>query len=339
MTATAIAQYVLQPRTVQHSLAQKPRLGDVVMEWLDAFNIGQHTESFFVWVFLFQHLLAIAIGSFFLLYYVSAINLFWFGLILLFHIQVFHTFWYHRYCAHKAFRFRGKIVPFLMMWLNPLALKEEVYALPHWVHHTLPDTKNDPYGPHFGFWGSFLALERTFFFNREMNTKTFLTCQKMLSHLPTTWNDREAFQRSGSFEHPALYPLRFAIANGFWIALFLVAGRPDLLSAWYLAVAIVLIFLRDFSFRGHDPSTDREQKVDRTSFAVNHWFYGWIVSEWHDNHHRFSSSAKNGFEKYQLDLTFVLIVVLHRLRIVESYIDSTDAYVRLTSETPASQAT
>jgi stearoyl-CoA desaturase (delta-9 desaturase) len=85
----------------------------------------------------------------------------------------------------------------------------------------------------------------------------------------------------------------------------------------------MLRFVRASRHGGNQP---RRKKVgwefDDRNYALNQWFYGYIASEWHDNHHKYPFSASNGFLPGQIDLAFQIIKLLHRLGIVESYVNA-----------------
>ena len=321
---------LLRKRTYHYVIAggSVPQFKDVVPEWIDTINIFKNPEAITTVIWLAHHLLAVAFGVLLFTHYFHWTNLLWWAGFVLLHAHFFHTFWYHRYCSHRAFRFRGKWFCWLMYWLNPLLIKEEAYVIPHVVHHKRPDRIGDPYGPVNGFWGSLSATESANFFNRSMSEKQFNACLALLSHIPSAWNSLDRFRATGSFEKAWRYPMRFLLANGVWTSLFVMLGRPDLLCAWYLAVISFLIIMRDFNYRGHDAHVHHDAKLDQNSGALNQFFYGYLASEWHDNHHRFSSSAKNGFGTAQIDVSFAITVWLSRIGIIKHYVDSTPAYAR-----------
>ncbi len=307
---------------------QRPRLREVIPEWLDTVNIFRHRVAFATWIWLAQHFLGLVAAVFFCLHYLNWSTAIWWLSFALIHAHFFHTFWYHRYCSHRAVRFRRPWFAKLIYWLNPLMIKEETYALPHFVHHKISDTPGDPYGPRNGYWGSFSATESANFFNREMSEKEASFCFNFLSRIPSQWNDLASFRRSGSFEKEWRYPVRFCLCNLFWTSFFLLLGRPDLLCAFYAAALTFLLIMRDFNFRGHDEKAEHDAKLDTKSLAVNQWFYGLLASEWHDNHHRFSSSAKCGFDRKEIDLNFALTRLLYKIGLLESYVDSSRGYER-----------
>lgn len=307
---------------------EKPTFRQVLPEWLDTVNIFRNRPAFATWIWLAQHALGLIAGALFFTFYFSwTAVLWWLGFALL-HAHFFHTFWYHRYCSHRAFKFRHPAFARLIYWLNPLMIKEETYVIPHFVHHKISDQPGDPYGPRNGYWGSFSATESANFFNREMSEKESDFCFRFLSPIPSRWNSVETFRKTGSFEAEWCYPVRFVVCNAFWCALFLLLGRPDLLCAFYFGVVTFLLIMRDFNFRGHDEEAEHEPKLDNKSLAINQWFYGLLASEWHDNHHRFSTSAKCGFDRKELDISFAITRIFHKFGILESYVDSSRGYER-----------
>ncbi|HKY09158.1 MAG TPA: hypothetical protein VJQ55_12985, partial [Candidatus Binatia bacterium] len=97
--------------------------------------------------------------------------------------------------------------------------------------------------------------------------------------------------------------------------------------AYYAAIFTATILIRDFNWRGHGGNRHGQFKrknweFDRRTRALNQYFYGYIASEWHDNHHHYITSAKNGFLPGQIDMAFVIIKFLHRMGVVESYINA-----------------
>lgn len=324
-----LAEEILQPRSYLSKLQEGHPLSkkDILSEWLNAINLFKNPEAIGAHIWLLQYVLCAFISVSLLLNHLSVPLIFWLTGFILINAHFYHTFWYHRYCSHKAFAFRSKLFPLLIQWTNPLLIKEEIYIIPHFVHHKISDSPRDPYGPHLGSFGSFMTPESQHYFNRSMSERAFSHCKGLIGHIPTIWQSKAQFQTNGSFEIPILYVLRFLFVNAFWIVLFLMVFKsPALLGAWYLAIFIVITILRDFNYRGHDQAVDKESKVDKKSFAVNHWFYGYLASEWHDNHHRFSASAKCGFKPFELDISFILTKLLKRLSIIRSYVDSSKSF-------------
>lgn len=332
-----LAEELLRPKAYHSALerGRRPNKREMLTEWLDSINVLKHKEAIGSLTTLAHYGFCSAISIIYCLSNLSLGIALWTVAFIFLMAHFYHTFWYHRYCSHKAFAFSSKLFPCLMQWTNPLLIKEETYVIPHFVHHKLSDLPHDPYGPHLGPAASILAAESAHHFNRDMSDTAFERCLKLVEHIPTKWQSKQRFDSNGSFEAPILYVLRFFVVNLFWVALFgIVLKQPALLGAWYTATIIFIVILRDFNYRGHDEKADTQNKIDDRSLAVNHWFYGYLASEWHDNHHRYSASAKCGFKRFELDVSFFITRVLKKLGIIKTFVDSSASYAKNATSTP-----
>jgi len=122
------------------------------------------------------------------------------------------------------------------------------------------------------------------------------------------------------------YLARAVLAQLLWIGLVFAFGGITYVVAWYTSLFIATSLIRDFNWRGHGGNSRHTKKpgweFDERSYALNQRFYGYIASEWHDNHHKYPTSANNGFLPGQIDIAFNVIQFLHKCGIVQSYIDS-----------------
>jgi len=53
-----------------------------------------------------------------------------------------------------------------------------------------------------------------------------------------------------------------------------------------------------------------------------------LTGEWHNNHHLYPGSARAGFLPYQLDLAWIFIFCMYKMRVVSSYHDSKKEFLR-----------
>ncbi len=244
---------------------------------------------------------------------------------------VYNSFWFHRYCCHSAFRFTRDGYARLFLWTNPLAIifREEVYAIPHHIHHEQTEKPIDPYGPHLGWLASFLAAELTQRINTDVTEHDYDLLKASIHHIGIKANSYEDFLRTGAIENVTYYFARVGFAQIFWLTLIYTTGGITFLMAWYASYFAITSLIRDFNWRGHGGRIHRSKipgwEFDQRSYALNQRFYGYIASEWHDNHHRYPASANNGFLPGQIDIAFRFIRVLSQLGIVRSY---TDLYPR-----------
>jgi stearoyl-CoA desaturase (delta-9 desaturase) len=242
---------------------------------------------------------------------------------------IYQTLWYHRYCSHGAFRFSSRWFPRLLLWTNPVVLREETYAIAHRMHHHNPDAAGDPYGPHLGWLGSYLTWESLHKVNTDISERDYDALQRSFRHLAMPVNDYPTFCRTGSIERLWHYALRTVTAQTLFVTIsYSLGGIPFVLSG-YGGIFVLTFLLREFPWRGHGGDTPREKRPgwewDLRSRSINSRFYGYLAAEWHDNHHRLPTSANCAVLPGQVDVVFLFIRVLHRLGIVASYRDTTPA--------------
>jgi stearoyl-CoA desaturase (delta-9 desaturase) len=189
------------------------------------------------------------------------------------------------------------------LWSNPISFREECYVIPHRIHHAKPDEPGDPYGPHLGWLGSYLATETQQKTNRHISRVEFDRLTRSLDHIGFVKNSYEQFQRTGSVENIWHYGARVISANLMWSALmFAYAGRMGVL-AWFSGVFLSTFVLRDFNFRGHAGLFG----TDTHGNPLNQVFYGFTAGEWHENHHQDPGSARSGREWWQIDVPYLII--------------------------------
>ena len=321
----------LRERIYQDIFPEKPSLKMILKEWFFAINIFKNREAVGALSWFLYCLAATWMLFKFLLSITTVAQVIIFIVFLLLQANIFHTFWYHRYASHNSFTFKSSFFKYAFKYLNPLAIKEEIYVIPHFVHHRFSDTAKDPYGPHIGGLASFLSSESQFYFNKNMSELTYKKCLKLLSHIPAHYNNWEQFKQTGSFEPNRYYLVRLFLMITFWFTVFiLLLGQTEYFYAFFGSAALFLIIMRDFNYRGHDEKVIREdfERIDHKSKAVNQVIYGFLASEWHENHHRYSSSAKCGFEKWQLDISYLFTEFLKQINILESARNSQASYDR-----------
>jgi fatty-acid desaturase len=219
---------------------------------------------------------------------------------------VYNTVWYHRYCSHRAFKFRNLWFARAFLWTNPLAFREESFAIPHRIHHLKSDRPGDPYGPHLGWLGSYLAAESSQKMNRDITRQDFDRLSKSLNHIGFLKNSYEQFRRTGSVEHVWHYGARAVFANLLWILTAYAIGKWGGVVMWISAVFLFSFMLRDFNYRGHGGPFVSACKGK----PLNHIYYGVTVGEWHDNHHEHPNLSRSGLTWWQLDIPYWIIRVM-----------------------------
>lgn len=305
-----------------------PTFKETISELLYALNFIKYPTHTLLAVNFFFYLLTSTAFVIFPFSYLSLNSFILTMICVVFLGTVYNSVWFHRYCCHSAYHFKKARYSYLFLWTNPISIifREEIYSIPHRIHHEQTERAADPYGPHLGWLASFLAAELTQRLNTNITEHDYELLTSSIHHIGLKQNNFLQFIKTGSIENVTHYLLRVTFAQLFWTTLFFVLGGITYVMAWYSSLFIITSLIRDFNWRGHGGSSHRAKKpgweFDHRSYALNQRFYGYIASEWHDNHHKYPTSANNGFLPGQIDIAFHVIKTLCKFGIVQSYIDS-----------------
>ncbi len=305
-----------------------PTFKETISELLHALNFIKYPTHTLLAVNFFFYLLTSVAFVIFSFSYLTLHSFIFTMICVAFLGTVYNSVWFHRYCCHSAYHFKKARYSYLFLWTNPLSFifREETYAIPHRIHHEQSERAADPYGPHLGWLGSFLSTELTQRLNTDITERDYALLTSSISHIGLAENTFEQFKTTGSIEKVTQYLSRAVFAQLFWTGLVFGFGGTTYLMAWYGSCFIATTLIRDFNWRGHGGNSRHTKRpgweFDHRSYALNQRFYGYIASEWHDNHHKYPTSANNGFLPGQIDIAFHVIKTLCKFRIVQAYIDS-----------------
>ncbi|MBA3459468.1 MAG: acyl-CoA desaturase [Deltaproteobacteria bacterium] len=203
---------------------------------------------------------------------------------------------YHRYFAHRTFK-TGRVFQFILALLAMSSAQQGVlwWAAHHRGHHKWSDQPEDVHSPRqHGFWWShcFWLLRA----NRETHTDRIKDFAK---YPELRWLDR--------------HDLFIATAFGFLI--YFIGGSTALF--WGHFVAIVLAWHVTFCINSlaHVWGSRRYATTDdsRNNPVLAVLTFG---EGWHNNHHHYQRSARQGFYWWEIDITFYVLKILEKLRIV-----------------------
>ena len=296
-------------------LSRKPTLREVLVEWVDAVNFFKDSSRLSPALYALYHMAGFAVFLAFLIWHFSVVAILIVLGIACMIATIYNTVWYHRYCSHRAFKFRNIWWARLFLWTNPVCFREESYVIPHRVHHSKPDQPGDPYGPHLGWLGSYLATESSQRTNRNISEADYLRLAKSLEHVGFVKNTYAGFQQTGSVENVSHYVVKMLFVNLFWSVLaFMVAGWTGVM-VWMSGVFLYTFVVRDFNYRGHGGLFGTQPK----GLPLNQVIYGIIAGEWHGNHHAYPRSARSGLAWWQVDLPYWFIKLMNLCGGVSSY--------------------
>jgi len=249
----------------------------------------------------------------------------------MFALNIHSTIYLHRYSSHKAFQFSHPLFVMMFKLLVPKIVIEESFAISHYVHHQFPDQPGDPYNPKAGWWYCFLADANHQSIARDLSREDYQKLVKLINHAQLYVNKYEQYQKWGSLSHPLIIILE-TIASWlltYYFALHLLG--PEITAALLAGICTWAFTIRTFNYKSHGSGKDKRdftKDTDKTSNSLNQKLPGMVAGEWHSNHHVYPRSARNGFKKGELDLSFKVIQFLHKIGIINSYNDSIDEYAK-----------
>lgn len=221
------------------------------------------------------------------------------------------TGFYHRYFSHKAFRASRPIqLIFALLGASAAQRGPLWWASHHRHHHAHADRETDAHSPHhhgllWSHMGWFLARE---------NFATRVAQVPDLARYPELrFLDR----------FDVLVPLLLALGlygTGEWLA----AARPDLgtdglmLLVWGFCISTVALYHATFLVNSMAHKVGSRRYAVRDTSRNNVWLALLTFGEgWHNNHHRYPGSARQGFYWWEIDLTYYGLRALAALGLIQ----------------------
>jgi len=220
------------------------------------------------------------------------------------------TAFYHRYFSHRTFRASRPVqLLFAVIGASSVQRGPLWWAAHHRNHHRHTETSRDPHSPvvH-GFWWSHAG----WFLTREGFRTDWSRIPDLAKFPELRWLDR----------YDTLVPV--ALASGlFGLGAWLHAAMPQLgtsgpqMLAWGFFVSTVVLFHATVTINSlaHRFGTRRFDTTDDS--RNNPWLALLTFGEgWHNNHHFFPGTVRQGFRWWEIDLTWYGLRVLAALRLV-----------------------
>jgi stearoyl-CoA desaturase (delta-9 desaturase) len=220
------------------------------------------------------------------------------------------TAFYHRYFSHRAFRAsRGWQFVFAVLGASAVQRGPLWWAAHHRHHHANSDKPGDAHSARQDGWlwshmGWFLARE-------NFATRTHLI--RDLARFPELrWLDRYDVAVPA-----ALFVALWLLGSWLEVAHPSLGTGPWQLVVWGFCISTVVLFHGTFVINSlaHGWGSRRYETGDdsRNNFLLALITFG---EGWHNNHHRYPSSARQGFYWWEVDLSWYLLRVLAALGIV-----------------------
>jgi stearoyl-CoA desaturase (Delta-9 desaturase) len=214
------------------------------------------------------------------------------------------TGFYHRYFSHRAFR-TGRVTQFFLAVMGASAAQRGPlwWASHHRHHHVHADASQDAHSPHHG---GFLWSHLGWFLSRP----NFATRNHLISDFANYWELRflDRFDLAVPF---ALALLIYLL--GEWLArdfAHLGTNGPQLL-VWGFAISTLALYHATFTVNSLAHRYGKRRYATRDRSRNNAWLALITFGEgWHNNHHHFPGSARQGFFWWEIDLTYYVLRML-----------------------------
>ncbi|WP_051901491.1 acyl-CoA desaturase [Methylotenera sp. L2L1] len=249
----------------------------------------------------------------FILIHIACLAVFWVGVswfalsfaIGFYLIRMFAiTAFYHRYFSHKAFR-TTRVFQFILALVGATAVQRGPiwWASHHRHHHLYSDESEDAHSPvQHGFLWSHIG----WFLSSQHFTAQVENVKELSKYIELRLLDR----------FDAIIPVLlavgiYALGNG------LESTYPDLntnglqLLVWGFAISTVVLYHATFTVNSLAHVWGKRRYATTDQSRNNFWIALATLGEgWHNNHHHYPGSAKQGFYWWEVDFTYYGLKIL-----------------------------
>lgn len=223
---------------------------------------------------------------------------------------------YHRYFSHRSYK-TSRVGQFLLAFLAQSSAQRGVlwWAARHRHHHRHSDTELDVHSPrHRGFFYAHVGWIFT-----PQNDKAAVDAVPDLSKYPEIlWLNN----------HPYIPATVLAVAT--W----LIAGWPGLIVGFFWST--VLLYHGTFMINSLAHVHGNKRYVTGDDSRNNWWLAILTLGEgWHNNHHAYMASTRQGFRWWEVDISFYLLKIASWFGIVWDLNEPPEVIVR--NEKPLSR--
>jgi stearoyl-CoA desaturase (delta-9 desaturase) len=220
------------------------------------------------------------------------------------------SFLQHRYAAHGSFTMNKFWERFFYIFAyitqGSSYMSARAYGILHRMHHAYADTKKDPHSPkNFSNFFSMMWHTRQVF--ADVMAKRIKIEERFTKNLP---------------DWPFMDKLAHSIPNRILFSLIYVAIYFLFAPYWWLFLLVPIHILMGpvhgtiINWFAH--------KYGKASFEVNNTSRNFMPvdvlmlgEDYHNNHHKFPSSANFGFKWYEIDPLYYIMLGLESLRIIK----------------------
>lgn len=204
---------------------------------------------------------------------------------------------FHRYFSHRSYK-TSRVGQFLLAVLCQTSAQRGVlwWAAKHRHHHLHSDTEHDVHSPvHSGFWHSHVG----WIFTPKHEETDYESIPDLTRYPELVWLNR----------HANLPAALLAVAC------FLFAGWSGLVVGFFWST--VLLYHGTFMINSLAHVHGKQRYITGDDSRNNWWLAVITLGEgWHNNHHAYQSSTRQGFRWWEIDPTWYVLKALSWVRVV-----------------------
>jgi stearoyl-CoA desaturase (delta-9 desaturase) len=197
---------------------------------------------------------------------------------------------YHRYFAHRSYR-TSRAFQFLLALLGTCATQKGPlwWASLHRIHHRESDGPNDVHSPKRGLW----YAHQGWIFDKRWQPTRLDMIPDFARYPEIEWLNRWHF----------VPPVALAVAC------FLVGGWPGLFWGFFLSTTLLWHATYTINSLSH---VFGGRRFATTDTSRNNWALALLTlgEGWHNNHHFYMASARQGFRWFEVDVTYYVLRAL-----------------------------
>lgn len=220
------------------------------------------------------------------------------------------TIGYHRLISHRSFKC-NKLVEYFFVAAGYLALEGSpiTWAVAHRAHHRNPDLPDDPHGPGRGWFYQYAGWMLAFRYTEGVSPET-LTPDLLRDPIYRFLDQNQHLYRA--------YVLCFIICVLARLILFVATDGCILLASIFAGIAAQQMPLI-LNVVSHMPSMGYRNFPTGDNSSNVPWLAIMTMGEgWHNNHHAFPGSARSGMCARELDVSWLVLRFLQKVKLVQS---------------------
>jgi stearoyl-CoA desaturase (delta-9 desaturase) len=220
------------------------------------------------------------------------------------------TAFYHRYFSHRTFR-TSRVVQFLFAAWGATAVQRGAlwWAHHHRHHHRHSDEEDDAHSPHRqGFWWSHLG-----WFTCSRNFRTDYAKIPDFARFPEL-----VFLNRFDSLVPALFAgglFLLGAALEHWAPTLGTSGLQMLIWGFFISTMVLFHVTASINSLAHVMGKKRFETGDesRNSLVLA---LATLGEGWHNNHHHYMHSVRQGFYWWEIDITFYLLKIFEKFGLI-----------------------